>query len=201
MGGLWHGRTTIRPSDNCGSLLQTYALKKLLERYGDVDVINFASEKSHIIYDVFPNYKMLIKGFLHIKKSILLLSGKKDYIKFRKEYLNIHGKEIFTEDLYKIKNKYDIVVAGSDQIWNVKMGDFDEAFFCQWTDTKKVAYAPSLGGRHLNLSPNFADVKRWINDFAYLSVREEVGKKCLEEVTGKRVEKVLDPTLVLGENV
>ena len=29
------------------------------------------------------------------------------------------------------------------------MADYDDAFFCGWTDCKKVAYAPSLGGHDI----------------------------------------------------
>ena len=51
------GIITLSASDNCGSLLQSYALKKLLSLYGKVEIINFSSLKSHSLYDIFP------KGF------------------------------------------------------------------------------------------------------------------------------------------
>ena len=40
------GIITLSDSDNCGSLLQCYALKKVLAEFGTVDVINFSSEAS-----------------------------------------------------------------------------------------------------------------------------------------------------------
>ena len=193
------GLLTLSASDNCGSLLQCFALKKRLEEYGDVEVINFSSEKSHAMYDVFPKGESIRRRILTYPRKKAVREGKAGYNEFRKEYLGIAGKEYFQADLAEIKDRYDVVVVGSDQVWNVQMCDFDEAFFLGWTHAKKVAYAPSLGGRHLKLSAHFDQIKAWLDDFTYLSVREEVGKGCLDEVTGCDVPKVLDPTLIVDE--
>ena len=198
------GIMTLSAADNCGSLLQTYALKRLLENYGEVEIINFSSESSHAVYDMpcLTLRKRLKMAFDSTKKAKYqnLARCKRAYASFRKQQLQMDEEELFAEDLGKIKSKYDVVVAGSDQVWNVRMGDFDEAFFLGWTDTKKVAYAPSLGGRDVRLSQNAAQIIGWIKKFDFLSVREEIGKNCLEEVSGRTVEKVLDPTLVLPES-
>ena len=192
------GIITLSASDNCGSLLQTYALKSALKRYGEVDVINFSSKESHAMYDV-PHYRGL-KRIRYRQKIRTLTKASQDYSLFRQNYIGISGKEYFIEDLREISHSYDVVVVGSDQVWNVQMWDFSEAFFLGWTNSKKVAYAPSLGGRDLKLSSDFDQIKKWVNEFSFLSVREEAGKQCLEEVTGREVPKVLDPTLVIDEN-
>ena len=191
------GIITLSASDNCGSLLQAYALKTVLKKYGDVEVINFSSRESHALYDV-PRMGglMKIKYRQEIKK---IIKASREYSHFRRDFIGINGKEYFIEDLKEISHCYDVVVVGSDQVWNVQMGDFSEAFFLGWTDVKKVAYAPSLGRSHLKLSSDFEQIKKWLNGFSSLSVREEVGKQCLEEVTGGVVPKVLDPTLVIEE--
>lgn len=192
------GIITLSASDNCGSLLQTYALMTALKRYGEVEVINFSSQESHAMYDV-PHY-CKIKRIICGKKIRVLSKASEDYSDFRKRCIGIDGKEYFADELKEISDCYDVVVVGSDQVWNVQMGDFSEAFFLGWTESKKVAYAPSLGGSHLRLSRDFEQIKKWLSDFAFLSVREEVGKHCLEEVTGREVPKLLDPTLILDEN-
>lgn len=193
------GIITLSASDNCGSLLQCYALRQILSQYGETEVINFSSWQSHLVYDIFPKGMCVKKKLNRLIYYRRLKRAKKDYENFRTRWLGISGKEYFAEDLYEIADRYDIVVTGSDQVWNVLMGDFDEAFFLGWTKSKKVAYAPSLGGRHINQSSNFEKIRKWIEEIQYLSVREEQGKKILEEVTGRRVEKVLDPTLILDE--
>lgn len=197
------GIMTLSASDNCGSLLQCFALKHLLEKYGDVEVINFSSESSHKMYDL-PKLSMLEKIQFNFDrkrrtKFSKLEKCKEAYQNFRICQLDMHNEELFPSNLTEIKEAYDIVVAGSDQIWNVQMGDFDESFFLGWTNVKKVAYAPSLGGRDVRLSNNAQYIIDCIRDFDFLSVREEIGKKCLEALLNRTVEKVLDPTLVLPE--
>ena len=189
------GILTLSASDNCGSLLQAYALKKALETYGLVEIINFSSKESHAVYDV-PHYCAL-KRFFCKKKIQILSKASNDYKNFRHAYMHINGKEFFFDDLKELSQKYDAIVVGSDQVWNVQMGDFSEAFFLGWTNSKKVAYAPSLGGKHLKLSRDYDCIKRWLNDFSFISVREESGKACLEEVVGRKVPKLLDPTLIV----
>lgn len=198
------GIMTLSASDNCGSLLQTYALKKILEAYGDVEVINFSSESSHRIYDPPQiNMRRRISFLLHPEnkeKYVRLIKCKKAYEQFRRNYIEMDSEELLAKDLETIKDKYDVVVAGSDQIWNVRMTDFDEAFFLGWTSKKKVAYAPSLGNGDIRTSEKVDQFIAWLNEFDYLSVREGIGKKCLQELCQKTVTKVLDPTLLLDEN-
>lgn len=193
------GIITLSASYNCGSMLQSYALKEILKNYGDVEIINFSSKASHKLYDIVPKFYPK-RIFLKVRNGKLyyeLVNEVVAYTEFKAQYLEITGKELFAKDLNQISNKYDIVVTGSDQIWNVCMSDFDEAFFAYWTPKKKVAYAPSLGGHDIRENRMCYKYIQCINSFDALSVREEVGKRCLDEITGKDIPKVLDPTLML----
>ena len=194
------GIITLSASYNCGSMLQSYALKKILEKYGEVEIINFSSEASHQMYDIVPK---TLRGKIHTLAAGrgLLRELKKEsraYQDFQRKNLEISGKELFPIDLSEIAMKYDVIVAGSDQVWNVCMGDFDKAFFCGWTDRKKVAYAPSLGGHDIRESKLSSEFIELVKKFDYLSVREEKGRKCIEEISGKTVPMVLDPTILYG---
>jgi hypothetical protein len=150
------------------------------------------------MYDV-PQYR-LHRRLLKYRQLKKLRKGSDDYKSFRREYIGISGKEYQIEEMKEISDYYDVLVAGSDQVWNVQMWDFSEAFFLGWSNSEKVAYAPSLGGSHLNRSSNFEKIKQWLDDFSFISAREDTGKRCLEEVTGREVPKVLDPTLLLDES-
>lgn len=195
------GIITLSASYNCGSLLQSYALKKILEKYGEVEIINFSSKASHQMYDIVPK---TLRGKIYtvVARRGLLGELKKEsraYKNFQRKELGISGKELLSTNLSEIATKYDVIVAGSDQVWNVCMGDFDKAFLCGWTNRKKVAYAPSLGGHDIRESKHADEFIELVKRFNYLSVREEKGKKCLEEVSGKTVPVVLDPTILYGE--
>ncbi|SDB68218.1 polysaccharide pyruvyl transferase family protein [Butyrivibrio sp. INlla16] len=196
------GIMTLSSSDNCGSCLQAYALLQVLEKYGKAEIINFVSKKSHIYYDL-PQMgiKKRIECFFdhtkHDKYKKARLCKKK-YEEFRSNHLRMDiTKEIDSELLHSINEKYDVFVVGSDQVWNVLMGDFDEAFFLGWTDKKKIAYAPSLGGVDIRSGLHPDKYIEQIRRFNYISVRENTGKKCLDEICKEPVEKVLDPTLLL----
>ena len=49
------GIITLSASYNCGSLLQSFALKRILERFGEVEIINFTSLASQKMYNIVPN--------------------------------------------------------------------------------------------------------------------------------------------------
>ncbi len=146
------GILTLSASDNCGSLLQTYALKTYLEKYIGfyAEIINFESEQSKRLYDIFPKIiwfhpRGLWRRLTHYRA---LAEQKKDYKHFREVYLNM-GKIVYhTEDeLKELDGTYSTIICGSDQVWNVGMSDFDNSFFLEWVrKSRKVAYAPSLGG-------------------------------------------------------
>ena len=90
------GILTLSASDNCGSLLQTYALKTYLEKYMGfyAEVINFKSEQSKRVYDIFPrNIGFHPRGlWLRLTHYRALAGQKKDYKHFREVYLKMKKK-------------------------------------------------------------------------------------------------------------
>lgn len=195
------GIITLSASYNCGSMLQSYALKTILAKYGEVEIINFTSDSSRKQYSIIPKNPLKLTYLKFTNSRILeaLRAEKADYTAFQRNCLMMQDKEYDINNLHEIKDKYDVVVAGSDQVWNVCMSDFDESFFCGWCGKhcKKVAYAPSLGGHDIRESPQKEKFIEYILDFDFLSTREEFGKKVLSDITARDIPKVLDPTLML----
>lgn len=199
------GILTLSASDNCGSLLQTYALQKTLinEGYENVEIIDFQSEISKKMYDIFPKDIFLQprKLFLSIIRYKLLKKQKRDYDLFRSNELLL-SKEKYTSalDIENMKDNYDIVICGSDQIWNVCMRDFDEAFFLpNVKNIRKIAYAASLGGKSFKNYNDIEKIKQWLADFDKISVRESVGREEVLSIYNGEVEVLADPTLLLEE--
>ena len=197
------GILTLSASDNCGSLLQAYALQTLLDKYlmNDAVVINYNFQKSREMYDVIPNNfyrhpRDTYYRLLHIRK---LAKQKRDYEYFRDRYLKMTEKVYRREaELKKEQFDFDVTICGSDQVWNVLMSDFDHAFFLDWVHSgKKLAYAPSLGGNKLLDGFDSDYLKGVFESFSALSAREITGKEQIEAICNKSVHVLLDPTLLL----
>lgn len=203
------GLITYHASHNMGSMLQTYAMQYILrERFElEVEIINFSNKKQQELYSLI-NKERSYKGFIkNVAIFILYPMFKRRFIDFEsfiKDYFNL-TPEAFerTEELTCIENRYDYLICGSDQIWNVSCTDYDDAYFLSFAgNVKKIAYAPSFGGK--NIMDNKSSLNKYrdyLNDFDRLSVREKNGKKWVEELTGKNVEIVADPTILLDCNV
>lgn len=197
------GIITFHASYNCGSILQCVALKEIVSNKGnDVEIINFSNKNQQGLYSVFYKKKTL----KNIVKNILCIQGyniiKNHYVQY-KEYINkqleIKGKLYETSDELKAySNKFDVLIAGGDQVWNVNCDDFDTAYFLDFASKPtKISYSPSLGATNINLSPKKDLYKKLLLDFDDISCREDNGKKWLEELTGRNVELLLDPTMLL----
>ena len=96
---------------------------------------------------------------------------------------------------------YDVYVSGSDQIWNPYIfqdKQFDPAFLLDFVkEGRRIAYAPSLGVPQLP-EDKAAELKRFLEPFSALSVREKRGQVLVREAAGRQAKVVLDPTLLLN---
>lgn len=191
---------------NYGAVLQTYALQVYLRNLPKVSNVYIANFYSTACYDIFRNTKgsnfiktffkrilLSFKYFQFKRKNIREIEFMSQNCKYTKRYESFIQ---FTENLPNV----DIFLTGSDQVFNPNSAYFDYFFQNFHKRGKlKVAYASSLG---LESFPdpfgNFA--KMMLEDFDFLSCREETAAKYISKLTGKTVEYVVDPTLLLNES-
>lgn len=198
------GIITFHNSYNCGSMLESYAIQQsLLEKGNDVEIINFSSAGQRELYDVFSKNKSLkdmIKNFLIIPAKKRISVNNEKYEEFKRK--NFLLSEDFNEMGQLSDSKYDVVVAGSDQIWNITIADYDDAYFLPWVKSaKKVAYAPSFGSKNImKYSKDVRKYEEFLNSFDALSIREKNGKKWIKDICGKDVNVLIDPTLLLDSS-
>ena len=66
---------------------------------------------------------------------------------FLSNHYKLSDKEFLSlSELSEAKLPYDVIISGSDQIWNTYCFDFDWAYFLPFAKSAhRVAYAPSLG--------------------------------------------------------
>lgn len=197
------GILTLAASDNCGSLLQAYATQTTLKtRYGaSSEVLDFRCAASRDMYDILPRPWAYPRKFLNSLLHYPSVSRqKKDYETFRHEYMTTSTRRFYSaEELSQAAENYDLVISGSDQVWNVNIPDFDSAYFLGWAgNVRRVAYAPSLGGCDFSAYPDQEQLRSWLLRFDALSTREQTGQKAVEAVTGIQVPILPDPTLLIS---
>jgi hypothetical protein len=203
------GIITYHASHNIGSMLQTYALQYVISsKYQkEVEIIDFSSDGQRNMYSMFPkpkNYKGLIRVLINFFSYPILKSRYDDYERFIEDNFKLSKNNYrYHSELSLISSEYDYLIAGSDQIWNVNCDDYSEAYFLPFeSKAKKIAYAPSLGGRNiLKSNVDLAKYRKYIADFDCLSVREKNGKKWLDELSGREFEVVSDPTILVEDSV
>lgn len=195
------GIITFHNSYNCGSMLESYAMQTILEKKGiKAEIVNFSSKGQKDLYSVwFKNntIKNIVKNIVLIPYHKRLKNNNSKYEEFKIKNFKL-SKEYTDNDNISEKN-YKIVVAGSDQIWNITIKDADDCYFLNWVKkAKKVAYAPSFGAKKiLKYSDNPNKYIDYLNSFDSLSIRENNGQKWLKEMINKDVPVLLDPTLLL----
>ena len=199
---------TFHASDNCGSQLQTYALSKVIKEHFGVtpDVIDYSNRRQQEMYAVFRKMHGA-KDLLRNLYRLLFLHLLKPYHKSFRDFISNHvhlTNDCYSlpEELKTLDGKYDVYIAGSDQVWNTRARDFDDSYFLDFvTKGRKVAYATSLGATNIiESSSDKIKYTKLLNDFSMLSVREKNAQLLLQTITDKPVELLLDPTLLLSKN-
>lgn len=195
------GIITFHASYNCGSMLQAYALQKFLQKNGyDSEIIDFSSAGQRRIYSIYAkrvSVKNAIRNLLFFFHKKRILNNFAHYESFKQNEFRL--TEYNTDDNSEIIDRYDSVVSGADQIWNITIADYDDAYFLNWVKkARRIAYAPSFGARNPSqYTDDIEKIKAYLNAFDYLSIREFNGQKWIKELIGKDAKVVLDPTLII----
>lgn len=196
------GILTFHAAHNYGAVLQCYALQSYLCSKGhDVSIIDYRQTYLLQCYDWF-NYKTMAKSFFQFdlfRKIKQIRTKKLRYDAFKKF---IHKHERLAPVTTIQETPYDCIIIGSDQVWNTKLTNgYDNYYWGNFEKPKKtkvISYAASLE----SLWPESDDkmVAGLLNAFEKISTREEiVANKIRRLLPNKRVETVVDPTLLLDK--
>ena len=136
---------------------------------------------------------------LHNKFVELEKERQRVFDKFTHDYLPFTNWSINAEYMrYDTEKDYVAFLVGSDQVWNPCYRDMSDVRFLQFAPPyKRIAISPSFGVSEIpgNLTEKY---KEKLNGFASISVRETSGQKIIEDLTGKKVSVLIDPTLMFS---
>lgn len=196
------GIITIHKIYNYGSVLQAYALQVVCESLGYVvEVIDykfpneFHQSKFGNRRDPRLSFNEKLIKLLFLWKLFL---QHKHIQKFVYKFLNLSKDEYLSpQQLKRNPPVYDIYMTGSDQVWNPRYCCGDTSFLLDFVEgAKKISYSASIGSS--DIDKTYYDIYSvLLEKYAYISVREQSGKSLIERFIRKKVDVVLDPTLLL----
>lgn len=203
------GILTLHHAINYGAFLQCYALQEVLKSLGhNVSVIDYSPrffKKDYAVanFDGFKSlslYRKLRRVLGIILLFIPRIIRRVVFLKSIKSYLRIYGNSFSDIEETDI-SFYDVIVFGSDQIWNSKITrGFDSVFWGDFNfQGKKITYAASAGDDFSILENDIESFKNSLLNFSSISVRERRLEKFLIDKYNVPSETVLDPTLLLDD--
>ena len=169
------GIITFQNANNYGAVLQAFALQKTMEKLGHkVSIINYDSPNMGLKSDQLDSFKG-----------------------FTAEYLNLTEEYDEIDDI-DVKG-YDLLITGSDQVWNPSLTRSDSAYFLGFASsyTKTASYAASIGIEGDELEGYRDFFKTNLIKIDHVSVRESAQKEFLQSIIDEEIAVNLDPTLLL----
>ncbi len=200
------GIATFQWSDNYGAVLQVYALQSYLEKKGHlVQIIDFRPKPSVSVMKkiLAKTPQGCIRKWEAYYKEVL-------FENFRNKCLKRTSKTFsFVQELKSLADKYDLMITGSDQVWNPRwISQYEglkELYFLSFAgkNTKRISYAASFGHAETSTME-----KRWqkiigenLEKFDAISVREASGVGIVRGLSGRTdAAHVVDPTLLLSRD-
>ena len=201
-------------SKNYGSMLQTLATEKQLEKLGfSYEIIRYSRKLTPaLLFRSIDRIPEILKKKLEKKKQAIELTRypKVKYgIKIRNQCFDSFMTSTFTalspiydtfRELQNAAKKYDAVLVGSDQLWRPE--GFSTGFYTLEfvpDDVIKISYATSFGVSQIPKN-KLKIAKKFLERINHISVRELRASKMVEEITGRKVPTVVDPTLLFNED-
>ncbi len=198
------GIVTFQRADNQGALLQCYALysylKKLERNTEVIDYRNNNIEKAYKIFPISKNIKLMARKWLKgIRRYGELKKRHENFERLRKKIS--FSPSINISDIRQGKAEYDLIISGSDQVWNTDITrGFDDVYYLNFPGEHiRASYAASIGSTG---NPDFAKdyFKNKLSALDRISVREKDAAEFISQKTSKPALQCIDPTLLLDRS-
>lgn len=169
------GILTFHRASSYGAVMQALALQEAVRQCGDYDVE---------IIDYHPPHMSLQKSEFQI---------------FCERYLRL--SEAYYNSCEIPDERYDVIITGSDQVWNPKLIN-DRTFFLDFVgkNTYKMSYSASIGlNRELLRQLDNEYFKKYIPQMQAISVREHAHVSYVQAFAKCEVKATIDPVLLMGD--
>ncbi|WP_209402395.1 polysaccharide pyruvyl transferase family protein [Pseudozobellia sp. WGM2] len=195
------GIMTTQDALNNGAMLQAFALQTYLQSIGhEVEFIDFRREK-----------KQTVRSFIAKNPKVMWYKWMDMINEARYRRMGDFGDLIQRGDTsyYSLRElqqdppKYDVYIAGSDQIWNVSSRNtVNRVFYLDFgaPATKRISYAASMGQCNVPQSMD-KEIYDLVKPFDFVSLREIKAANYIQGLfkEEKQVHQVPDPTFLLSK--
>lgn len=202
------GILTFHRTSNYGTVLQAQATVIALQQMGvNAEIIDYRPEynektlrvrKLSQARTIKTALSVLLNRFIYGKQIVKRLQNFQEYI----DTLKVSRQAVYTEkDVCEITQDYDIILSGSDQLWNERITGEDMTYFFPFEHPYKISYASSFGVSEISENRK-KEIEPLLSSFRYLSVREKTAQTMLEQFLQQskgEVACVIDPTLLVNK--
>lgn len=191
---------------NPGTAFQAYALQHYINSMQNFEAENLTIFNTWLALANTATIKLYAKKYGCFSKLIQICLGIKayNYCSFQRKHINMYPRKMdikyHKKDCSSLNDRYDWVILGSDQVWNVGFyRKFREDWFLAFVSgPKKGAYAPSIGVK------DWPDelkgrIKELLSDFSFIGVREKQAVDVVQPLAKVPVHWSLDPTFLLDK--
>lgn len=198
------GIMTFLHNSNYGSSLQAYALQRVLRELGhDAEHLDYQPDRNEKIRNLIASGnspKLILEGIRkrNVQSDQAGARAKKDAISaFYAREMRLSAPCRNREELRRACDGLDLLLCGSDQIWNPVW--LNPAYFLDFAPSgiRKLAYAPSMGVKTLEDRRKRGKIRRLTADFEAISAREQEGADLLRAITGRDAAVLPDPVCLL----
>ena len=185
------GIVTVYNTYNCGSFFQAYALSETLKKEGNE--VYFCKRRldkmQKFTYRMLLCAKYLVKGDFEVCKNIF--TGYFAYKKLRNGQKTVENCD-----------GLDVVVYGSDTIWNMDDPEFKNNWKKYWgygVKSKKITYSASVASTSAEKILNRQELVESLSEFSGLALRDEYTYDVVKKALPQRDDLVrtVDPTMLL----
>lgn len=201
-------------NNNYGSMLQSYATQKILQKYGiRYELISYKKKYTPLfILKSIPRVlnrvvwqdkwnenkkRIFIKKHPELEESVT--KRKKAFEEFRKNYFEAPIVTYYGYNELKCESgKYSAFLTGSDQLWSPS-GLPTNFYNLMFTPDKavRISYASSFGVKEIPWYQK-KRTRQYLERFQFISCREESGTEIVRQLTRENADLVVDPTLIFN---
>ena len=206
--------------DNYGQILQCYALQSYLKLQGHLPFLIKYSSDAEVTRERFYLLKQFIRSAIslvsparkqmyteleHYKKLHhinMINNQKRAFQEFLADNVELTKHYSTYEELKENAPKADAYIVGSDQVWNLEMGNpITPVWYLQFgnKETLRISYAASIG-RKIEES-EYELFTQYLKGLNAISVREQNAYELCQKLGFKNSKLVVDPTILVPFSV